>query len=321
MAAKKKAKTTKPSTKSKKKATAKKLKAPAKKKAVKTIPDPHQGKRYFMLEFGGYGGEFIVAKTSEKFVQYWLDESRENTLDDHVMAMHEKATYGDMDEDTDNEDNETNNEESGGFDPHSPEVSKGVKYIEYWELGDIEHDTVLSKDSSSFTVQEITLSPKAIYKDGTVDWDDKESSKKNFDWSQEKFTFKEGSESVDYNSSSLTSVYCQEMFVVANKEEVEKPVPVLMCYDAQKGTFFRLFVETNGEDFDVEKLIVGVNENTMTEHMTEFFYDKRSLSQDHDWLSTWGKGFSATVGYMSQHDIKFNREKWLKIGWKELANE
>lgn len=304
--------------KSVKKSPAKK--AVAKKNTVKKVANPHEGKRYFMLDFGGYGGEFIVAKTTEKFVQYWLDEDRENTLDEHIMAMHEKATYGDFDEDTEDEDDDSDDEESNGFDENSPEVKKGVKYIEYWELGDIEHDTVLSKDSSSFTVQEIVLHPKAVYKDGTVDWDDKESSKKNFDWSQERFTFKDESQSTDYNSSSLISVYCREMFVNTNKDEVEKPVPVLMCYDAQKGSFFRLYVETNGEDFDVEKLVVGVNENSMTEHMTEFFYDKKSLSQDHDWLSTWGKGFSASVGYMSQHDIKFNRDKWLKIGWKELED-
>lgn len=294
-----------------KKSTIKKIK-----KTAKVVKSLHESKRHFMLDFGGYGGEFIVAKTTEKFVQYWLDESRENTLDDHIMAMHEKAAYGDFDEDT--EDNGSDDEESSGFDKSSPEVKKGVKYIEYWELGDIEHDTVLSKDSSSFTVREIVLHSKAVYKDGTVDWDDKESSKKNFDWSQERFTFKDESKSTDYDSSSLVSVYCREMFVNTNKDEVEKPVPVLMCYDAQKGSFFRLYVETNGEDFDVEKLVVGVNENSMTEHMTEFFYDKKSLSQDHDWLSTWGKGFSASVGYMSQHDIKFNRDKWLKIGWKEL---
>lgn len=296
-----------------KKSTIKKIK-----KTSKVVKSLHEGKRHFMLDFGGYGGEFIVAKTTEKFVQYWLDESRENTLDDHIMAMHEKAAYGEFDEDTEDEDNGSDDEESSGFDKNSPEVKKGVKYIEYWELGDIEHDTVLSKDSSSFTVREIVLHPKVVYKDGTVDWDDKESSKKNFDWSQERFTFKDESESTNYDSSSLVSVYCREMFVNTDKDEVEKPVPVLMCYDAQKGSFFRLYVETNGEDFDVEKLVVGVNENSMTEHMTEFFYDKKSLSQDHDWLSTWGKGFSASVGYMSQHDIKFNRDKWLKIGWKEL---
>jgi len=311
---KKKAKTTKPSTK--KKVPVKKIKVPSKKKkAVKTLPNPHEGKRYFMLDFGGYGGEFIVARTSEEFVQYWLDEDRKHELADHVMAMHEKATYGDFDEDTEDEDDDSD-EDEGGFDNNSPEVKPGVKYREYWELGDIEHDTVLSRSYGSFTLQEIVLHPKAVYTDGTIDWDDKETKKRNFDWSQSKYT--EKGETTDFNTEGLQQVYCQEMFIDNEKDKVENPVPVLMCYDAQKGSFYRLYVETNGEDFDVDKLVVGVNENNMTEYMTEYFYDKVSLSQDHDWLSTWGKGFHADVGYMSEYDISFNREEWLKEGWKEL---
>lgn len=297
----------------KKKVSAKKIK-----KTTKVVKTLQESKRYFMLEFGGYGGEFIVGKTTDKFVEYWLDKDRENTLDEHVMAMHEGAlSYSDdmLDEE---ENDEVTLDLPEGFDENSPEIQKGVKYIEYWELGDIEHDTVLSRESSSFTVQEIELHAKAVYKDGELDWDDKESSKKNFDWSQQKFTVKKGTESKDYTTDSLQAVYCQEMFIYDNKEEAEKPVPVIMCYDAQKGAFFRLYVETNGEDFNPEKLIIGVNENNMTEYITEFFYDKKSLSQDHDWLNTWGKGFSAAVGYMSKNDLKFNRDKCLKEGWKDL---
>ena len=296
----------------------KKAKKKTVKKVAKVVKNPHEGKRYFMLEFGGRGGEFIVAKTTEKFVQYWLDEERETSLDDHVMGMHEGA-LSHSDDMLDEEDaDEVTLDLPEGFDENSPEVKKGVKYIEYWELGDIEHDTVLSRETSSFSVQEIVLHPKAVYQQGEVQWDDKESSKKNFDWSQQRYTVKEGSASADHDVESLAAVYCKEMFVYNTKEEAEKPVPVLMCFDAQKGTFFRLYVETNGEDFNVEKLVVGVNENSMTEHVTEFFYDKQSLTQDHDWLSTWGKGFCASVGYMNKNDLKFNRDKWLKLGWKDL---
>lgn len=302
-----------------KKAPAKKINA--NKKKATALANPHEGKRYFMLEFGGTGGEFIAAKTTEEFVQYWLDEDRKHELADHVMAMHTKALYGDdLDEDSDDEDDESDEEEAG-FDSNSPEVQPGVKYVEYWELGDIEHDTVLAKNYASFTVQEIVLHPKAVYKDGTVDWDDKECRKKNFDWSQEKFTVKKDSESKDYNTENLKQVYCQEMYINEDKDSVDDPVPVLMCYDGQKGSFYRLYVQTNGEDFDVNKLVTAVNENNMTEHMTEFFYDKVSLSQDNDYLSTWGKGFHADVGYMSQYDISFNREECLKEGWEYLDGE
>ena len=101
----------------------------AKKKAVKKVVDPHAGKRYFMLDFGGYGGELMVDTVSEEFVQYWLDEDRKHLLSDHILAMHEKAAYGDdFDEDTDDEDSESD-EEEGGFDANSPEVAPGRKYV------------------------------------------------------------------------------------------------------------------------------------------------------------------------------------------------
>lgn len=298
--------------------TKKKAKKKAAKKVAKVVKNPHEGKRYFVLDFGGQGGEFIVAKTTEKFVEYWLDKDRENTLDDHVMALHEGALSYSDDMLEEEENDEVTLDLPEGLDENSPPVRKGVKFIEYWELGDIEHDTVLSKEYSSFSVQEIVLNSKAVYKDGELDWDDKESSKKNFDWSQKKFTVKEDSESKNYDCASLQQVYCQEMFVYDNKKETEKPVPVLMCYDAQEGDFFRVYVETNGEDFDVNKLVVGVNENTMTEHITEIFYNKQLLNRDYDCLNTWGKGFNAAVGYMNCKDLKFNREKWLKEGWKDL---
>ncbi len=316
MATKKK-KTTKPSTKTKKKVVTKK-KTTTKKKAVKAVPNPHEGKRYFMLDFGGQGGEFVVDTVPEEFVQYWLDEDRKHLLSDHIMAMHEKAAYGeDFDEDTDDEDEDEDSEE-GGFDSNSPEVSPGRKYVEYWELDGIEHDTVVSAEYSSFTVTEIELHPKAVYQDGAVDWDDKETKKRNFDWSQNKYT--EKGESKDYSTDGRKQVYCTEMFVYDNKKDCEDPVPVLMIYDAQKGSFGRVVVETNGEDFDVDKLVFGVCENTMTTHIDQYFYDKKQLSVDMDYLSTWGKGFHTSVGYMPKSDTEWNYEELLKYGWEELED-
>ena len=316
MATKKKTKTTKPSTK--KKVPAKKIKAPAKKKATKKVVDPHAGKRYFMLDFGGYGGELMVDTVPEEFVQYWLDEDRKHLLSDHILAMHEKAAYGDDDYSEYNEDSESD-EEEGGFDSNSPEVYPGQKYVEYWSLDGIEHDTVVSADHSSFTVTEIQLHPKAVYVDGAVDWDDKETKKRNFDWSQNKYT--EKGESKDYNTDDRKQVYCTEMFVYDNKKDCEDPVPVLMCYDAQKGSFLRVVVETNGEDFDVDKLVFGVCENTMTTHIDRYFYDKKPLSADMDYLSTWGKGFHTSVGYMPKCDTEYDYAELLKYGWEDLEEQ
>ena len=318
MATKKKTtKTTKPSTK--KKVPVKKNKVATKKSVAtkkKAVPNPHAGKRYFMLDFGGYGGELMVDTVPEEFVQYWLDEDRKHGLSDHIMAMHEKAAYGDdFDEDMEDEDDESDDEESG-FDKNSPEVVPGRKYVEYWELDGIEHDTVVSAEYSSFTVTEIELHPKAVYVDGALDWDDKETKKRNFDWSQNKYT--EKGDSKDYSTDGRKHVYSTEMFVHDTKKGLVDPVPVLMCYDAQKGSFLRIVVETNGEDFDVNKLVFGVCENTMTTHIDQYFYDKKPLSVDMDYLSTWGKGFHTSVGYMPKCDTEWNYEELLKYGWEDL---
>jgi len=317
MATKKKAKTTNRSTKVKAKPIPKKKKTPSKKKATKKVANPHVGKRYFMLEFGGYGGEFIVGRTTEEFVEYWLDETRDYNLDEHVMAMHEGSmSYSDdmLDEE---ENDEVTLDIPEGFDENSPEVSEGVKYIEYYELDDIEHDTVISKDSSQFTVTEIELHPKAVYEHGIVTWDSKECKKRNFDWSQEMYKVK-SELFIDYPSGDVNTVYSTELFIRDSKKGLTDPVPVLMMYDGQKGTFGRLYVETVGEDFDVNKFAVSVCENNMTEHMSGFYYNKVQLNMDTNYLDTWGKGFNASVGYVDSNELSYDHEELLEEGWRYL---
>lgn len=288
-----------------KKKTTKTTKPSSKKKAVK---NPHEGKRYFMLEFGGYGGEFIVGHADEKFVKYWLKKDDDSALSDHIMAMHEQAGFGDIDN--------IDDEVPEGFDEDSPEINPGTKYVEYYELDGIEHDTVVSADYSSYTVTEVELHPKAVYKDGGVDWDDKECKKRNFDWSQNQYT--EKGEGKDYSSENVKRVYATEMFVHDTKKGLVKPIPVIMLYDAQKGTFGRIVVETDGSDFDPNKLVYGVNENTMTTYIDQYFYDKKSVSVSYDYLNTWGKGFHISVGYMPEGDTEWNYEELLKYGWEDL---
>lgn len=304
----------------KKKKVPTKKKTPAKKKATKKVVDPHLGKRYFMLEFSGLGGEYIVGSTTKEFVEYWLNEENEHGLADHVMGMHEGA-LSHSDDILDEEDaDEVTLDLPEGFDENSPEVSEGVKYIEYWELGDIEHDTVVSKDYSSFSLSEIKLHSDAVYQNGEVTWDDKKSSKRNFDWSQEMFTVVEDSES-EHELSGVNTVFSIEQFVHDTKKGLVDPVPVVMIYDSQKGTFGRVYIQTNGEDFDMDKFAVSVCENNMTEYVMEYFYNKESLTMDNNYLSTWGKGFTVSVGYMPKGETSYNREELLKEGWELLGQE
>lgn len=299
-----KAKSKKPAAK---KPAAKKIST--RKKSAKPTVNPHQGKRYFLLDVGGYGGEYVVGRATEEFVEYWLDPDRSASLSDHVQAMHSRAAWGDVDTDED---------EENCFDENSPEVSPGTKYVEYWELDDIEHDTVVSAEHSSITVTEVDLHPKAVYRDGALEWDDKETKKRNFDWSQKIYV--ERGDSQDFGMENARHVFCTELFLNKTKKGVVDPVPVLMVYDAQKGSFYRLIVETQGEDFDINKLVLGVNENSMTTHITHHYYDRQLLSTDHDYLSTWGKGFYAEVGWIPRGDLTNNFDELLEQGWKDLED-
>lgn len=301
--------------KAKKKVVKKKV---AKKKTTKPVANPHAGKRYFMLEFGGYGGEFIFGRTTEEFVKYWLHKDRTSSLSDHVMAMHDGA-FANSDDMLDEEDNdEVTLDVPEGFDEDSPSIADGVKYIEYYDLGDIEHQTVVSAEYSAFTVTEIELHNKARYQNGGVTWDDKECKKRGFDWSQKQYT--EKGEGQDYQSETVARLYSVENFVHDTKKGLVDPVPVIQIYDAQKGTFFRVIVETQGQEFDVKKLVFGVNENSQTTYIDQIFYDRLGLERDHDWLSTWGKGFHVDVGYTPAADLKTDYKELLEQGWQDLED-
>ncbi len=310
MAAKKKTKTTNRSTKVKAKPAPKKKKTPAKKKAVKKVANPHVGKRFFRIELGGYGGELIVGRASEEFVEYWLDEDRKESLMDHMHAMNDMMMYGD---DLDDEDIER--DEIEGFDKDSPEVYEGSGNREYWDFDDIEHETMVSYEYGSYNVTEVTVDPRAQYVDGQLEWNEKETRKKTFDWSANMTTEIEGTaQSYSYDNC----VVSRELYINDTKKGLVDPVPVIMMYDSQKGVFGHVYVMTNGDDFDPKKFVYVALDNTMSSNAEMFYYDKVGLSVDTNELSTWGKGFYANVGYIPKGDIEYDFNELLKQGWEDL---
>jgi len=294
-------------TKKKKSATGKakaKTKTPAKKKAVKALPNPHVGKRFFKIELGGYGGELIVGRASEEFVEYWLDEDRKDNLMDHMHGMNDMIMYEDDDD-----------MEVDGFDSDSPEVYEGSGNREYWEFDDIEHETMVSYDYTQYTVTEINVDPRAEYKDGELSWSDAATKKRNFDWGSKLYT------EIDDTAKQFDMENCvvtRELYINDSKEDVADPIPVIMMYDSQKGVFGHLYVMTNGEDFDPKKFAYVALDNTMSSNAETFYYDKVGLTVDHNELSTWGKGFFANVGYISKAEIEFDWQNALEEGWSYL---
>jgi hypothetical protein len=311
MATKKKTKTTNRSTKVKAKPAPKKKKTPAKKKAVKKVANPHVGKRFFKIELAGYGGELIVGRASEEFVEYWLDEERKDLLMDHMHGMNDMIMY------EDEEDMEVD-----GFDSDSPEVYEGSGNREYWEFDDIEHETMVSYEYGKYSVTEITVDPRTVYKDGQLDWDDKVTSKRNFDWSSKMYTEVEGT-CKEYDHENC--VVSRELYIHTSKDSAYKvcddePIPAIVMYDSQKGLFGHVYVMTNGEDFDPKKFAFVALDNTMSSSAEMFYYDKVGLSVDNNELSTWGKGFFASVGYLPKCEVEFNFSEMLEEGWNNLEN-
>jgi hypothetical protein len=291
-----------PSTK--KKTTVKKK---ATKKAVKKVAPT---KRYFLVEIGGRGGELVVGRSTEEFVQHW--KGRDGDLADHMselLYVSEHLEYSPDDEDF---------EYPEGYDKDSP-TPDGLGLKEYYtEYDDIEHETMASDEDHSYTVSEIKLDSDAEYSSGELSWKDGITDDDDFDWSRSTYDVID-SDGEYYAIRDV--VYRRELFIDADKTKVDNPVPVIMMYDAQKGTFGQVVVETNGEDFDHKKFRCAVIESSMGQTMGEFFYEKQSLSLDTSNLFTDGKGFFATVGYLDKQDLKFNRKAWIKEGFKDLDSE
>lgn len=291
----------------------------AKKKTAnkKVVKNPYEGKRFFKIDLSGYGGELIVGRASEEFVEYWQNKKRKDRLGEHLQAMNEMAMYSDdMLEEA--EDDEFTLDIPEGFDKDSPEVHEDAGNREYWEFDDVEHETMLCADHAQYTVTEITIDPRAEYVQGELQWQDKYSNKKNFDWSSEMFT-EITDTTKEYGFDKV--VVDRELFLLDKKSKLDDPVPVVMMYDSHKGTFGHLVVMTDGEDFDSNKLVISTLDNTMSTNVEYYYYDKQSLSVDTSCMDTWGKGFFAQVGWVEKQEVETNYTALLDEGWKNLDDD
>ena len=297
---------------SKKKSTKKKVavkkKTATKKKTVKTVAPVPAKKRYFMLEIGGRGAEVLIGKSTDKFVEHW--RGRDGELADHMSALLEVSEhefYSPEDEDF---------EYPEYYDKDSPLVD-GKNLYPYFEYGDIEHETGVDPDFGSYTLSEIELTDTAEYSHGELSH--KDSDDDDYDDNSSDLYEVITTTETSYGFNNL--VYSREFFIESDKKQTDKPVPVITMMDTQKGTFGMAFVETNGEDFDHNKLSYAVLETPTGSIITELYYDKKYISINTDYLNTWGKGFYADVGYIDKSDLKFNRDAWLKQGFKDLDNK
>ena len=205
-----------------------------------------------------------------------------------------------------------------GFNSDSPEIRPGLGNREYWELDDYENETMVNPEYTPYTVTEIIPDKRTRYNSGLLEWQDGVTNKRNFDWSSKMFTEIDGT-TVEYKYEN--NIYDRDLLLDNDKSSLTKPVPIIMMYDGQKGTFGHVYVVTNGEDFDPKKFAYTSITNTMSNGIDGYYYDKQQLDVDTNELSTWGKGFYASVGYVEQEELAYNHEALLEEGWNNLESE
>ena len=102
--------------------------------------------------------------------------------------------------------------------------------------------------------------------------------------------------------------------------------PVLVFHSAEKGSFGVWFVETDGEDIDMDEFAYTLVETPYWEQIENVYYKKEELEIDYDYAESTGKGYHAMVGYMNMkwHDpfSKYTEEYLNEQGiWEEYDDE
>jgi hypothetical protein len=87
--------------------------------------------------------------------------------------------------------------------------------------------------------------------------------------------------------------------IPANIKKDDKYVPAVVFFNVEKGIFFESIIETNGENFDEEKLHFGLIDTPYGCLIEQLWYDDKQFEIDHDVVSTRGKGMEAALGYIN----------------------
>jgi len=77
-------------------------------------------------------------------------------------------------------------------------------------------------------------------------------------------------------------------------------IPAMSFYSVEKGGFFNATIETDGEDFDPDKIHFGIIENGMDCLIESMYYGKEEIDLEYDFADTRGKDTIASVGYVNE---------------------
>lgn len=218
------------------------------------------GKRYFLVELNGYGGEFTMGTVNESFVEYW------KTRDDDELIDH----LSNLEWDEDN------------VDTDSPDLTAdGNAYI--WDIDDYEHQNSLFADGG-YHVTEIELTGSTAY-----------NSKYNC--IEGEFEYNELDEYSQRIDSFDNCILGREVFTHGTDNE-DGYVPVLVYIQEAKGNFGSLVIETE-DDFDPALLGITVLETDFGELVDRVYYNGKEIEINYDYADSNHKGTQAFVGYLN----------------------
>lgn len=158
-------------------------------------------------------------------------------------------------------------------DNEAPEVTED--FNAWYDIDDIEHLNGAYSDSD-WAVYEVAADGSDDY-----DYDNERSIEPNHFFSREA-----------YHNDEVPDEINDDM------------VPVMAFHSGEKGSFGCWFVETEGEDFDEEKLYFSSCETNVADIVERVWYNKEELDTEYDFADTTGKGYYVSIGYMNKkwHD-------------------
>lgn len=233
-------------------------------------------KRYFKIDLGRYGGELTIGTVTQEFVEYWA-EREEDELREHLQGVE----FDDQDM----------------MDNDSPNLKDAEDYPNpaYFEIDDILHISSAYADNE-YTVSEITLKDGVTLKDGELINNEGLYGNDCYD---EDYDSEVRS---DYLWSVSRECYSSGLDIDFEDDDAEY-TPVLQYHSAEKGVFGEVYIETDGEDFDPNKLVISYVETDICEMIERVFYDNKEVNINYDQVGTDGKGMNFEVAYIRKDYI------------------
>jgi hypothetical protein len=235
-------------------------------------------KRTFRITLRGYGGEVVVGKTTAEFVEYWQDRDSSELLN-HILCL----DWGNPEDDED-------------FDPNSPPMLDDGNTTWSWhEFDDYEHQSSCYSDSYFFVEEvqlrdDITTNEYGGYQDADGNY---VSSYRAYDVVQE------AGETQTINDRAY--LYSREAYMTTAEHGT---VPAITILSSEKGSFGEVYIETDGEDLNLDLLTIHTVETDLGEFLDGMYYDGNEVEIDYDGCDTTGKYMDARVGWFNEdwHD-------------------